>query len=156
MANKTLSIIIFALLLIGCKKETTKPTVPIAEEALPDKTGTNGSTSVCYLYNEFGSVVSLELDNDEGNASGSLMYGLKGKDSNHGVFVGQIKDSILIADYTFVSEGIKSKRQVAFKLKGDQLFEGYGEMNEDGTKFKDASKLEFNLTMPLSKTVCPK
>ena len=148
--------IVFALLLIGCKKETKETpakTVPIAEETIPDP---NDNKTECYLYNESGSVISLELSHNENNISGNLTYALKEKDSNNGVFIGQIKNNVLIADYKFQSEGTESTRQIAFLIKDNQLFEGYGEMNKDGTKFMDVAKLKFNYTMPLKKTDCPK
>jgi hypothetical protein len=152
MKKEILFSIAFVMLLVGCKKEIKEtPTVPIAEEVIPDEPKLE-----CYLYDESGNAISVQLSYNENNVSGSLTYALKEKDSNNGVFVGQIKDNILIADYTFLSEGTKSKRQIAFQIKDNQLLQGYGEMNEDGTKFKDVAKLKFNATMPLKKQDCPK
>jgi hypothetical protein len=155
MKTQILFPIIFALLLIGCKKETPPPTptVPIAEETVPQD---NDIKTECYLYNEFGSVISLEIDYPENTVSGRMTYALKEKDSNYGVFTGKIENNVLIADYSFVSEGVESKRQIAFQIKDGELFEGYGEMNEDGTRFKDVTKLKFNYTMPLKKVECSK
>jgi hypothetical protein len=146
--------IVFALLLIGCKKEipapgTPAPAVPIAQEVLPEAPKTE-----CYSYNENGSIILLQLSHNKDNINGTLTYGLKEKDSNTGHFVGKIENNILIADYTFQSEGTESVRQVAFQFKDDKLIEGYGEMTEDGTHFKDIAKLKFDSKMPLSKTVC--
>jgi hypothetical protein len=142
-------------LMTGCKKETTtetpKKTVPIAEETLPP-----APKIECYSYNENGSVISIELHYGKDGVDGNLYYGLKEKDRNQGIFNGRIENNILIADYKFQSEGTESTRQVAFQLKDGKLVEGYGEMNEDGTRFKDVSKLSFTSTMPLSKTDCPK
>ena len=61
---------------------------------------------------------------------------------------------MLLADYTFQSEGKESVRQVAFKIQDGKLLEGYGELNADGTKFKDTSKLTFNPSMPLTILSC--
>jgi hypothetical protein len=46
------------------------------------------------------------------------------------------------------------KREVAFIIKDGKLIEGYGELNEEGTTFKDPSQLHFTSTMPLQKTNC--
>jgi hypothetical protein len=145
-----LALACFALL-TGCKKETPAPTVPIAQETLPPTPKVE-----CYSYNENGSEISIEMHYGKDGIDGNLYYGLKEKDRNQGIFNGRIENNILIADYKFQSEGTESTRQVAFQLKDGKLIEGYGEMNEDGTRFKDVSKLSFTSTMPLTKTDCPK
>jgi len=83
-----------------------------------------------------------------------LHYALAEKDSNKGTITGQVINNILIAEYTFYSEGMKSVRQVAFQIVSDKLVEGYGEMTEDGTHFKNASQLSFDSKMPLDKVAC--
>ncbi len=154
-----LSLAIFAMLLSGCKKETTtetttettEQTVPVAEDVLPET-----PKSECYSVTKGSTVISMELNYDGDNASGTLNYGIAEKDKNTGTFVGTIKDSILVADYTFQSEGVESTRQIAYKFKGNQIVEGYGDMNADGTRFKDVSKLNFDGKMPLVKVDCAK
>lgn len=153
--KKLLLFSIVILLLIGCKnepKETPAPTLPVAEETLPPP----APKFECYLYNANGSIVSLDVNYEENSVYGSLTYRLKEKDANTGTFTGKIENDILIADYKFQSEGMESMRQVAFQLKDGKAVEGYGEMTEDGTKFKDVSKLQFDSTMPLSSHDCPK
>ena len=76
------------------------------------------------------------------------------KDKNSGNFTGELQEGILIANYTFKSEGKESIRQVAFKVNGDKLIEGYGELNNDGTAFKDLNNISFTSKMPLTKTDC--
>lgn len=148
----------FLFLVIGCKKETPGQTEPGSKViTAADGIALDDPSTVCYLYNKDGSIIMMQLTFSEGNAvSGDLTYAFKEKDRNHGVFTGQIKDSIMIADYEFHSEGIETTRQVAFQFKDGQLIEGYGETTEDGTKFKDVSKLKFDSKMPLEKTVCSK
>lgn len=156
MRKQILILALFALVLTGCKEkteETPETRVPIAEEAVPE---TDEIKTECYIYNEKGSVISLQLSYNENNTSAILTYALKEKDRNFGSVDGKIENNIYIGDYKFLSEGTESTRQVAFQLKGDQAFMGYGEMNEDGTKFKDVSKLKFDTTMPMSKTECAK
>lgn len=147
MKSGILFSILVTMLLVSCKKETP-PTIQATEKIAKPKTE-------CYLYDANGSVISLQLNYNENNVSGSLTYGLKEKDSNTGTFTGRLENNILIADYTFQSEGTQSTRQVAFQLKDDKLIEGYGDMNPDGTHFKNLSKLKFTSTMPLSKVKCP-
>ncbi len=155
MKSKIFLSIAIILIAAACKKETPtqtpEKTVPIAEEVLPETPKTE-----CYEVNKNGNVISMQMNYNQDNVSGSLTYAIREKDANTGTFTGQIKDSILIADYTFQSEGMKSTRQIAYKLKGDQIVEGYGDMNEDGTKFKDVNKLDFDSKMPLYKVDCAK
>jgi hypothetical protein len=98
--------------------------------------------------------IEIKLQLIKKKASGTIEYALAEKDKNTGTFEGTFENNILIADYTFQSEGKESVRQVAFQLQDDQLVEGYGEVTADGTKFLDVSKIKFNSTMPLTKTNC--
>ena len=85
---------------------------------------------------------------------GNLSYALDGKDANNGNFTGTLNGNKLIGNYTFHSEGRKSTREVAFMVKGKQLIEGYGPLNETGTKFKDKEAIQYTSEMPLKKTAC--
>jgi hypothetical protein len=157
--KKILFSLAFVMLMISCKKEIPAPgtpdqTVPVAEETLPPDA--DGPTTRCFLYEANGSKIKLRLlygDNDS-LTTGELNYDLAEKDSNKGMFVGKFENNILIADYTFQSEGTESKRQVAFQLKDGKFIEGYGDMNEDGTRFKDETKIKFDSKMPLSEVEC--
>jgi len=59
-------------------------------------------------------------------------------------------------NYTFQSEGKTSIREVAFLKKGDQLAEGFGDVEEvkGKTKFKDLSKLKFDGLMTFDNIDC--
>ncbi|MCF6131899.1 hypothetical protein [Flavobacterium wongokense] len=151
MKKQILLPIIFAFLSIGCKKETPAPTPtePVVEETAPAVSKTE-----CYAYDANGSKIELELQTEGTEANGTLNYALAEKDKNGGTFTGKLENNILIADYHFQSEGVESTRQVAFKLEGDKLIEGYGEMTMDGTHFRDVSQIKFTSNMPLSKVDC--
>lgn len=138
------------MLLIGCKKETVTPTKAIEMPKPPT------SKDECYAYDLKGSKIELQLHylTDSDSVSGTLNFGFAEKDSNKGTIKGKVADSILIADYTFQSEGTVSVRQVAFEFKNDKAILGYGEMTEDGTHFKDVSKVKFDSGVPLSKVEC--
>lgn len=143
------------LLIIGCKKEETPQ--PETEVTVPTETVQQERVERdCYAFEADDNKIELLLERNGDEATGTLNYLLSEKDSNTGTFKGKIENNILLADYTFQSEGMESTRQVAFKFINNQWVEGYGEMNEEGIKFKDISKLDFNSSMPLSKTNCPK
>lgn len=98
-----------------------------------------------YTYEKNGEKLSLIFSRTGNNVKGDLVYDFKEKDDNKGTIIGTMKDSILIADYTFQSEGSTSVRQVAFKFENNTLLEGYGEVEEKGGKviFKDVNQLKF-------------
>lgn len=79
-----------------------------------------------------------------GNVSGTLSFRNFEKDSSKGTFVGTYKDGILLGDYTFQSEGMTSVMQVIFKKSGTDFIRGYGQMNADGTKFSDLSRITYD------------
>lgn len=147
--NIILIFIAFIALSVSCKKETAAPETPVTTITKPPTV-----KSECYAYDANGSKIDLQIQYNGADVIGSLNYALSQKDHNTGTIVGKIENNILLAEYTFQSEGIESTRQVAFKLIDNTLVEGYGEMNEDGTRFKDVATLAFTSTMPLNKVDC--
>lgn len=143
-----------ALTMLNCKNKEqnienqTVSTQKVEEEtAIPLDLG-------CYIFDDGQNNVSLEITENSKEIRGTLTYALTEKDKNSGNFSGELKEGILIANYTFQSEGQESTRQVAFKIDGDKLIEGYGELNNEGTAFKDVKNISFTSKMPLTKTDC--
>lgn len=108
----------------------------------------------CYVYNSNGSSISFEITETGDSIIGNLDYRLSGKDGNTGHFKGKLVGDKLIGAYTFMSEGSESTREVAFLVKGDQLIEGYGELVNDGSTFKNKDAVSYTSTMPLIKSDC--
>ena len=88
--------------------------------------------------------------------TGTLHYNFFEKDDNKGDLDGILKGDTLIANYTFMSEGQKSIREVAFLLKDNEAIEGTGEMLQSGDtlKFKSLSALDFSKGTRMTKTDC--
>ncbi len=153
---KKLTLLFFtALSLLNCKKEE-KIENATPQEVVPEETLLPTLDLGCYVFNDDKNNISLEIIENGREIKGYLNYSLSEKDKNSGNFTGKLNDGILIGKYTFQSEGTESTREVAFKVEGKNLIEGYGDLNEDGTKFKDISNLNFSSTMPLTKTDCAK
>jgi hypothetical protein len=156
---------IFIFLLTACKKDgvvvfgksvsTEETTSQEASETPTGTTTTNAIPRDCYLADLEGNKIEMEIQYNPEDITGTLTYAFVGKDLNTGTFKGKLENNVLIADYTFQSEGVSSKRQIAFKLIDDQFVEGYGELIKNGTQFKDPTQLEFNSNMPLKKVACP-
>ena len=140
------------VLLTACTKKTQK----IESNDPVTSTVTNSTQtdfSGLYNYQQNGDTITLQLTVDGTKANGNLLYALNEKDRNSGSFVGEIKDGILLADYTFSSEGVLSERQIAFKLTDTSAIEGYGEVEEINGKmvFKDAANLKYGTGLVLTK-----
>ena len=152
MKKNVLLWMMIPLLLMGCKKDENIVVFGKSVTLEPTAVG----NEVCYTYEKDGNLISMQIETTGQNVFGAMAYNLFEKDKTAGLLKGKWINNILLLDYTFESEGQMSTRQVAFALKNDQLIEGYGEMIEAGTKFKDVSQLKFTSTMPLHKIDCPK
>lgn len=113
--------------------------------------------SVCYASNG-KDTINLKVELIEKTATGSITYKLFEKDSNTGNFTGSVKSDTLLADYTFMSEGTQSVRQVIFLLQDSVALEGYGDMEDKNGKmvFKNTSTVIFGKGTRLQKTNCDK
>ena len=135
---KAIIFLMLASLTVSCdlqKKETDKTSSQEAETKLP-------SPMNCYRYATATDTIILKVIHNGNSITGTLVYILKEKDKNKGTIRGNMKGNILVADYTFMSEGIQSTRQVAFKKEGNSFVEGYGDFNNiDSLKFNSSMKL---------------
>ena len=138
------------LLAAGCTSEKTDQT--------ESQQGTveTAETSACYASVVAEDSVSLRLVNTDGDITGELAYNFREKDDNVGTVMGQMHGDTLLADYTFMSEGTESVRQVAFLKKGDAFIEGYGNAEERDGKmvFTNTSSLDFGEGITFEKVPC--
>lgn len=156
-SSKTAILVFFITVAFSsCKNKEEKPNELVIEEESIVTEVKSSLEKGCYSYNQNGDIVNLEITKNDNPVEGNLSYALAEKDKNTGTFTGQFIDGKLVGDYMFQSEGKESKRQVAFMLKHNQLVEGYGDLNEDGTMFTDVNNINYSSTMPLSKTDCDK
>lgn len=141
------------LLVISCGNDKNGNTTK-AEQKAPD---TNQSSVVnCYQYINAKDTVTLKLIHVGEAITGTLVYNIYEKDKNKGTIQGRMEGDVLIADYTFMSEGVTSVRQVAFKMKGNSFMEGFGEIETAGNKdvFKNTNSLQFNHAIKLVEIGC--
>ena len=83
-----------------------------------------------------------------------MTYDYYQKDKSKGTIKGQLKCDTLFADYTFMSEGVESVREVVFIKIANGWVEGYGEIDDKDGKvtFKDRSKITFDNNVVLQET----
>jgi hypothetical protein len=155
--KKVLAItVIILVVLVSCKKAEPAPEItpdPPKEAEVVEPAGDQ-----CFASRLNGNIVALSFNvNSHQEVNGKLSYNLTGKDKNEGTLIGNMKGDTLIADYTFVSEGVSSVREVVFLQKDGTLIEGYGDVVDANNKvtFKDKKKLKFDAKNTLTKVDCP-
>ncbi|HTN39291.1 MAG TPA: hypothetical protein VL053_19600 [Arachidicoccus sp.] len=156
--NRLPAILIVLVLLgfvVGCKNAPKEEANEKSKESLPAKSGQKH----CYAYLQNRDTIILTIQTtDSARFQGSMIYKLYEKDQNIGTVEGIRKGDLLVADYTFNSEGKASIRQVAFKQQGQNLTEGFGaviEDKEDGAvRFSNLDSLSFDSQIILQQTPC--
>ena len=154
---KTSAIIIFAFLLFfACKpKEESNASMEVMQIEQDTTIRVNPLLELgCYGYKADGNEIKMSIKELDAEVKADLTYALKEKDKNEGTFVGTFVDNKLIGTYTFMSEGMESTREIAFMVTDNKLFEGFGDLDDSGTKFKDRNNITYSTSMPLSKPGC--
>lgn len=121
-----------------------------------EEAATQNAVAGCYSKISGRDTSRLSLIIDENNVNGTLEYSIYEKDKNNGVITGTLHDNILRATYEFQSEGMKSTRDVVFKLMGEQVYEAQADsLTTEGLPVfsPDAALLKFE-PVPFKKTAC--
>lgn len=113
-------------------------------------------TETCYQYSKDSSTIRLNLFIKDDRVTGNLTYDYYQKDKSQGTIKGELKSDTLFADYTFMSEGIESVREVVFLKTVNGWVEGYGEIDDKAGKvfFKDKHKITFDNNAILKEVPC--
>lgn len=141
------------VLLLGASLLTAcgdKQTQQASESTATDK------ATACYsrLDNQDLTVVQFTRDGDK--VSGYYAWEPYEKDGAHGSFEGVDKDGMITADHTYMIEGSIQTDEIYFKLDGDKLLEGVGEMKDENGKMVAKSVESLQFTEALDKTDCGK
>jgi hypothetical protein len=110
----------------------------------------------CYRYINKLDTVILKTTHVNDSVTGTLVYNFYQENKYSGTIQGVMKGEVLIADFTFFFTGVKSVRQVAFKKKGKNFIEGYGEteVKNGKTTFKNIDSLKFTHSIVLLQDDC--
>lgn len=113
-------------------------------------------TTQCYLGLPGKDSVFLQIRIDNNTVYGDLEYKRFQKDRNKGTIKGMFRGDTLLADYTFMSEGVMSVREVIFLRKGDVLIEGFGDVKKKNEKmvFKNTGDVRFDEFTSLKQNDC--
>ena len=152
-----LSIVVAAATACNNKDQTQETVTPSTDTPVDDShiAITPLPLDGCYRLVINRDTARMRLNVVDSLVTGELKYHWFEKDRNEGSVKGVIRDSLLILDYTFRSEGTLSVRQVVFKLSGTSLVEGQGEMTTaDTVRYKDIYQLKFQHEHPFIKISC--
>ncbi|WP_207420093.1 hypothetical protein [Desertivirga brevis] len=131
-------LLLLAGIITGCGNNTNKTptTVENGEDTKENqKTTEQEPLKGCYIGVLKRDTFQLAITAVNGNTvEGSLLYDFYEKDKAKGTIQGQFSNGLLLADYTFQSEGITSVRQVIFKKTATGFIEGYGNTKSEGGK----------------------
>ncbi len=150
--KKILSLFAFgSFIIFSCNNQETDKAAT-KEETQPPRTE---SDLTCYSKQDRDTIV-LSYRSIADSVTGSLQYHIAEKDKNTGTFYGRFNGDTLFAEYVFQSEGMDSRRQLAFLKKDNSLLQGFGPVSEQGNRqfFTDKSKIRFDTGIELKKSAC--
>jgi hypothetical protein len=138
--------------LFGCNSSSNKT----ENETKQTEPQIAAASTSCYVLANSKDTVSLKITIDKNHVSGDLLYHYFEKDRNSGTINGEVKGDTIFVTYTFISEGIESKREVVFLKKGDELIEGYAAINPATGEpdLSDHSAIKFDEKFVLKKSDC--
>ncbi len=150
MKRHVISVILLIIFFASCntsQKQNSETT---------NTTNKAGEAAGCYIYSKDSNNVRMHITQTGNAVTGDLVYEYFEKDKNTGTIKGEMKGDTLYADYSFMSEGTNSVREVAFLKRGNEWIEGYGEVDEETGKivFKNKAALKFDNSIKLTKTSC--
>ena len=144
------------IFLFGCNgnSETTEKN-PEAQNTAKQSL-TDDTSVACYILENEKDTVSLKMIIDKNQVSGDLLIHYFEKDRNAGTIKGEMKGDTLFATYTFMSEGMKSNRDVVFLKKDDEIMQGYAGINPATGEpdITDHSAIKFDDKFVLKKSDC--
>lgn len=130
---------------ISCneKKDTIQDIKKSEVSVNESKTEIEAIPHYCFAEATGKDTVFVMLDDNLGTVTGKMYYKNYQKDSSTGTLAGSVSGDTIKAEYTFDSEGVTSTREIWFLKKDGKLYEGAGEMDETGEKYKSTQAVKF-------------
>jgi|SRR6185437_3559741 len=150
------SIFISGAILFSCNDNSTSQLKSMEEQHELKAPSSDNNSITCYSLNNGKDTVLMKLKIDNGQVSGHLMYHYFEKDMNTGTLKGQMIGDTLLGTYIFMSEGKESVRPVVFLKHGNEMMEGYGNLNSATGEpdLANRSAIKFDDKFILKQTDC--
>lgn len=110
----------------------------------------------CYSWIQGKDTATLQIQARGSQVTGSLSYNIFEKDRNDGTVQADLTGDVIRGWYLFKSEGIVSVREVAWKIRGEELWPATGEIKEAGdtARFAQPDRLDFDRNRAFKKVPC--
>ncbi len=140
---------LFAFLFTSCNNQSTINSKALLSDKMNEP-------FTCYSYTKDSNNIMMHIAIEDNIVKGDLIIEYYQKDKNIGQINGEMKGDTLYAEFTFMSEGVNSVREVAFLKKEGELIEGFGEVEEQSGKvvFKNKATLKFDNKIHLTVVRC--
>ena len=119
-------------LLLSCNDSGEHQTPAENKDVQPDATTKLVDFSGCYVSIMGRDTFATQLMQDGQDVNGRLSFDNFEKDASSGTVTGRVDGNIIGLQYQFQSEGMQSVMEVYFKVLGDSLLRGIGEMSTRG------------------------
>lgn len=135
-----LSVLMLALSVGACDKGNRGPERVASDAAMH-----------CYLFTQNRDSIKLSIRDSGGAITGALQFLFYEKDKSRGTIRGEMKGDTLVADYTFMSEGVQSSREIIFLKRGAVFLLGAGEEEDrgNGEVIQHAQSIRFDTGISL-------
>ena len=151
MKKLTPYLLLIAAAFAACQNKPGTPATP--ETTVPETTAERSpgkplTKTTCY-ENRFGKdVTAIELTVVGDQVDGFYAWEPHEKDGARGMFKGKKTGDEITADFIYMIEGSIQSEEIIFKIAGDKLLKGEGELQEKGEKLviKDKTKLSWKET----------
>jgi len=152
---KALNLLVLAIF-VTAACNGPKEDSPIDAHFSPDSVARAEILEECFQFVKGQDTIRLRIQPEEVNVTGELAYLFFEKDKSIGTIEGTLRHPLLVAEYTFLSEGDTSTRQVVFKRFREGWKEGYGEIEEvDGVvAYKNVDSLDYSHEVNLVSIPC--
>lgn len=157
MTIKNIWLPLIILSIVACNNDEIKPAEITADTVISSSVAIVDSlSSGCYSQIIKRDTSLLQLEQKANTVTGALSYNIYQKDRNDGTVQAESVGDIITGWYLFRSEGIVSVRQVSWKINGDELWPGMGEViqKNDTVLFVQPGNLEYDSTRPFKKIPC--
>jgi|GEM_PF-3089546 len=147
-------------LIIACNNKTAEPATGSTVHAnATDTIVTDAKPMViegCYEMTMKRDTATMQLSVRDSIITGKLNYRFYKTDWAEGFLNGVIRDDLIIADYTFSSEGLTTLREIIFRIHDNALWQGVGDLTERDGKvvYVNRDNIQFNSPNPFVKVDC--
>lgn len=148
--------LLYLLVFVACQSKSNPETTSDTSGNETRDANSPLPAAVCYQAIKGLDTFRLQVKVAGDRATGTLAYRFSAKDSSYGNIDGQMHGDTLYAMFTYMSEGSRSQREVAFLLSPTEAVEGYGQLEEEDRimRFSSRTDIQFGNLMRMKQLPC--